>query len=638
MTYQYIDTNGAIQDCDTSGQSSRKCYPDTCSNTKSTFNACSGNTLNAWFSGGSWGYYGRIGDDLIFLYSEVEAPDEYLCNYPRVCGSNYYYSWSYNNFYNYWWYYGYNDYYQNYSNACTSNTWSTGYWWGWSGEQRPKCDDERGDCTFPRLVNCKTRRCVNGTYSSYDNCQAINGEDRKRCCALPTGWNCAENENYDGSAGCDYSYAIVKKTYTVEYELVKDPYVCVEEYPEYPETSCESFYSYYSWYYYYNNGNYFYNNFPVSSYPDKCYTCVTNCDPPQRCVGQSSDGSCVGSCCPGTEPKEHYTKIDTQIFRKSWRFEKEDCACTCQPCLKCSEYDDCTFANYTSLGNSFYYGYDYYSNGLNWGTFSNIGSDCCNQNNFNDYYYGYYYGYYYYAPPLCPNDDFTPPSVKWYCYNGTCQSGSSVPVGAKEFSSKYACLVGGCEHGDGDENRCYEPPNSYTTGLCCDKDFMKNNTDRADQTNSCWTAGPSYTEDIKTNIGTSECRTDISYQAEKCTFKPKYCTMKKVEEVRTTDTYEYEIEMPETVTPGWEACTRSYSGGYYYGGVNAPNYTNLCDPESLQTCINNYNNSTIAPDFDTGKTIVKYSLKYNPEEIVGSTTVKLNVYYCKITTKPCTES
>jgi hypothetical protein len=96
--------------------------------------------------------------------------------------------------------------------------------------------------------------------------------------------------------------------------------------------------------------------------------------------------------------------------------------------------------------------------------------------------------------------------------------------------------------------------------------------------------------------------------------------------------------MPETVTPGWEACTRSYSGGYYYGGVNAPNYTNLCDPESLQTCINNYNNSTIAPDFDTGKTIVKYSLKYNPEAIVGSTTVKLNVYYCKITTKPCTES
>jgi len=161
--------------------------------------ACRTNWWNTgyWNNWWGWGYNWSVyGNNLTFLYSEIDAPEAYRCG-------NYY---SYYNCFNF---YGQN------------------------------CEDmEASSCGQPRIARCKTFNCISD-YNDSNYCTLINGKDREeRCCKAPSNFVCKEGE-------CDYDYEIVKKEYTVEYELVKPAYTCSEKLT-YPEKSCSTYIPVYS--------------------------------------------------------------------------------------------------------------------------------------------------------------------------------------------------------------------------------------------------------------------------------------------------------------------------------------------------------------------------------------------------------
>ena len=169
-----------------------KCF-DSSEICKSSINnmACRTNWWRDGYWGGWWGwgygYWGVYGDNLTYLYTEIEALEAFRCGTINHCAGDYY---------------------------------SSQY-----------CDDlAASSCGKPRIARCKTYGCVSD-FNTNNYCSLINGKDREeRCCTAPSNFECKEGE-------CDYDYEIVKKEYTVEYELVKPSYSCKEKTP-YPESAC----------------------------------------------------------------------------------------------------------------------------------------------------------------------------------------------------------------------------------------------------------------------------------------------------------------------------------------------------------------------------------------------------------------
>jgi hypothetical protein len=294
----FVKTNGKIEYCFDDAE--RQCF-DTDS-TCSTYSANTSCNLGWWWGdywGGWWypGYgWGVYGDNLRYLYTELEAPDEYRCNYTRPFFGRIY------------------------------------------------CDDEisKGANVYPRIARCKTYRCV-GDYNfyQYDYCATINGKDKaSRCCGPPEGFTCKEGE-------CDYDYEIVTKEYSVDYELVRPAYVCKERI-EYPESYCgyktvpliDSCFIHQS----------------SCSPPEKCTTnplCKEDEPPPGPYKLIDTE---IGAGFYYNYFNIYWWWIygwNQGIF---WSYELEDCNCKCPSCATCSEYD-CDFAGYGGMWGWWYSGY-----------------------------------------------------------------------------------------------------------------------------------------------------------------------------------------------------------------------------------------------------------------------------------------
>ena len=191
MSKTYFDKNGQLQYV--ASDETEKCFKDdqVCDSSRGSM-AC---RTNWWYNGywnnwWGWGYnWSAYGDNLTFLYSEIDAPDSLKCN-------------------------GYNP-------NCSN----------FSGQY---CDDvAASSCGKPRIARCKTFGCVSD-YNDNNYCVLINNKDREeRCCKAPSNFECKEGE-------CDYDYEIVKKEYTVEWELVTPSYACIEK-PVYPDSSCTTY-------------------------------------------------------------------------------------------------------------------------------------------------------------------------------------------------------------------------------------------------------------------------------------------------------------------------------------------------------------------------------------------------------------
>lgn len=591
MTYSpssidgYIKLDGSFAYCDQ--DSAKKCVDasQTCSSGQGVM-ACNGN----WWWGGYWSgwwywsyYYGIFGDNMIFLYSEVDAPPEYLCGYPRKCGI---------------------------ATGASSWSWNWGWWNGWYYGQYQYCTEDIGDCNFPRIKNCKTSKCVNSTYSNYwygwsyvnSACSTINGKDREeRCCTKPSNFTCKEGE-------CDYDYEIVKKTYSIEYELVKPSYICHDP-PEELESSCENTFSwyYYGWY----NGAYI--------MPDKCYESKEHCSPKNKCPYKSGNTD-VYWCDPDANKASNgYEEIADEPTQIIWDYPPKDCDTKCVRCIPCGE-DDCTFAWYDN------YNWGWWG----WNSFSyTIGSDCCDNNNY--YWYGNYG-----RPQICPTTVYDDGSGNpWWCSGTDCvqmEEGDETEGFEGPFTSRSACMKG-CNE---DTNKCVEPDPTLTTGLCCDKNFMKQ-VEQA-TTDSCNKQLDRKTVSVKQKICTGKNCADSAYykyNKEMCGYETKFAETEKSVHTKSTKIYEYTPEYPKQRFADYEACNGYYNywwGSYYGQGIcNVDQYAKCQADWAAQNGGNDCPSNTTKP-LQINKT------NFKAQEVVSSATVSLVAVFCKMTTKQCQPS
>ena len=547
----YIKLDGKFVYCD--NDSNKKCLDASklCS-ARDGMMSC-GNWWGSGYWSGWWNwsyYYGFFGDNLIFLYNEIDAPEEYICGYPREC------------------------------DIYTAG-YSYGWWYGWYGNQL--CEQDIGDCNYPRIKNCKTNRCVYDTYTGYYDyyygyygygtaCNTISGKDRAdRCCKKPEDFQCEEGE-------CDYDYEIVKKTYSIEYELVKPSYFCNDPPPN-PTTSC--------------NGT-------TTTVNDKCYESLSYCGPknncPQNYYGDDTD---YYWCDPdATKPSKGYSEIAEEVYQTIWDYPPTDCDSPCARCIECSE-DDCNFAYY----NSYNWGWG------SWSYFSNIGSDCCDG--------GGSYG----RPGICPTDIMDDGSGNpWWCTGTDCvqmEEGDETESFTGPFASRLSCIKA-CND---DTNKCVEPDPNVTTGLCCDKTFMKQ-LDTALK-NECNEQIPNKSQKVKETlcVGTN-CQDSaiFTYSKEICGYKSKYSPVTKTVHNKSYKIYEYAIPIPEKNFA--DACV------------------NYCNQDSYDACRKNFADVWGSNDCpkNTQKAIYTQTTKYNPQEIVGTATVSVIAVFCKVTTKKCVPS
>ena len=547
MTSTYITKSGDIEYC--YKDSNQKCFDkgETC-NSRNGRMACN----TGWWLSGWWdrwwgwnGYWGVYGDNLTYLYTEIDAPDEYICGYNRPCFT------------------------------------------------RVHCDDELTDgvCAYPRIKRCKTYRCV-GDFNNYyyNHCSTVNGKDREqRCCKAPSDFSCEEGE-------CDYDYEIVKKEYTIEYELVRPAHSCTER-PEYPETHCSNY---------------------IPTYNDTCYIHQASCSPQEKCLATGQQPSCVEDT-----PPDEYELVDTEVGGLSnylysywywfystpgitWDYELDDCDCKCSRCTACDNYD-CDFAGYG-------YGYGYY--GWGWGGyFDGIGSDCCGSP-------GYYTGYSWVGYPInwwggiCPEKQGDGSTKPWYCSEG----GDCAQVDDTEedfdgslFASGPYTSYTSCREACSDDNKCIPPDRNYTRGLCCDENFKKQID--SIKKDSCSSIGPTYKEKVKKSLcSAGDCATDVvtSYEKQMCTIdNSKFCTTSKVERTRSRKTYSYNPPIPDQA---FEIICDS------------------CNPSTNEECQKNPNSK--CPSGTEAK-VIKIVNNFNPEEIISTASVKMVTVFCKITTKKC---
>lgn len=552
----YVKLDGSFAYCD--NDANKKCVD--ASQVCSSYNGMM--SCGNWWGSGYWSgwwnwsyYYGFFGDNLIFLYSEVEAPDEYLCGYPRKCGI----------------YTGIWD-------------WGWEWWFGWFYNQY--CTDDIGDCNYPRIKSCKTPRCVYGTYSNYyygygDICNYINGKDRAdRCCKKPENFSCEEGE-------CDYDYEIVKKTYSIEYELVKPSYFCNDPPPN-PVSSCDG---------------------TVAVVAEKCYEEHDHCGPKNKCPQTSSDEEGNPTkyywCDPAnTKPSKGYTEMDDQPYAVIWDYPPTDCESDCSRCIACDE-DDCTFAYY----DTYNWGWGY------WSFFNTIGSDCCDSAG----YFGQYG-----RPSICPSkitDDGS--GNPWWCTGTDCvqmEPGDETEGFTGPFASRMSCMSE-CNE---DTNKCIPPDPSITTGLCCDTKFMEQMEKALES--ECNEQIDRKTQKVKETLCTGKNCQDsatFNYSKEMCGYQPKYQQVEKSVHTRSRKLYEYAPEIPKQNFADFSKCS--------YAICNQDNYAKCRADFAAQWGGND------CPS-NSKRILEKQTAQFKKEEVVGTSTVSVVVVFCKVTTKPCVPS
>jgi hypothetical protein len=599
----YIKLDGSFAYCD--DDPDKKCVDGSqvcstgsrSSDEKNVYNGSGMMSCGNWWGSGywtgwwNWSYsYGFLGDNLIFLYSEVDAPDEYVCGYPRNCGT-------YGGFFG----------------------WS---WWWWFGGFSYYCSEDTGDCNYPRIKSCKTNRCVDNTYGYYYSssiCDYINGKDRAdRCCKKPENFSCKEGE-------CDYEYEIVKKTYSIEYELVKPSYWCQDP-PELPATSCTPIQN------------------VINFASDKCYETKSYCGPKNKCPTISTDEKNNPKetywCDPdATKPSKGYTELADEPFAVVWDYPPKDCNTNCSRCIPCDE-DDCTFAYY-----------DTYNWGWGgWSFFNNIGTDCCDS--------GGLYG----RPSLCPSEIIDDGSGNpWWCSGTDCvqmAEGEETEGFTGPFTSRISCMSK-CNE---DTNKCIPPDPSITRGLCCDKKFMDQMEKALEETQcneqierktqnvtqilctgndgistsdgSKWIPEKSGADVVVgsvnfnnslTNFNSVSCENipTFKYTKEICGYQPKYAEVEKTIHTRSNKIYEYAPEIPKQYFQDFAQC----------GSV-------VCDQDAYAQCRKNFADTWGGNDCPSNsKTpLIKQNGKFNAQEIVSTATVSVVVVFCKVTTKPCAPS
>lgn len=512
MSKTYFDKNGTLQYA--VKDENEKCFSQTCNIRTGTSDEKSGADVqigdstqgvvpamscrtswwtngywnNWWGWGGNWGVYG---DNLTYLYTEIDAPEAYRCGNIDNC---YYYN-PYDPYYSWW-----------------------NYWW-----YSLDCEDmQASSCARPRIARCKTYGCVsdyNSYYSGY-NCDIVNGKDREiRCCKAPSNFECKEGE-------CDYDYEIVKKEYTVEYELVRPAYSCIEKY-KYPKTSCV----------------------PHTSIPSSNIFCeqnITECstDPEAKC--ETGYNWWFNGKCPENpeKPKEGYEKeISTSTSVVSF-WELDDCNCgynkdsgyySCPSCYKCEDFEDCNY-DLRASNNGWYWN--------NYGFGGYIGDDCCNSG-----YWGWgWWGYWGFGP--CPIDAGDGSENPWWCDGSECMqkaSGEELETDSGPYTTYLKCMEN-ClkDEKSGSTNKCIADSKSYTRGYCCDTNFieqMQNNIK-----NGCYEEGPKYTKNTKEKICSADvCSNDLIVERgdDMCTYSTKYCPSHKVTQTNTGVLYTYDPPIQE---------------------------------------------------------------------------------------------
>lgn len=451
----YIGTDGVLVYADP--DSVRKCLPynSTCTSSYAP-SACGesffiGRSWIGWWGwGNGWGYYG---DNLTYLYSEIDAPEWAYC-------ADYYYGW-----------------------------WGTFRDCNLNGGD---CEMTNTDCGHPRIKTCKRYSCIGYLI---DDCSLINGKDKEqRCCAKPNGFKCEEGE-------CDYTFSIVKKEYSVEYERVSGGGQCEDNksfYENYPESSCGT-------------------NPPV--YNDTCVEYVYGCYPPNPC----NETQCIeplgkeGWKKEGDEPSNWYGWWGyAGVF---WRYDKIDCNCKCDDCAECSEYP-CN-----SYGGSSYYPYGWGAWG---GYYGGIGSDCCGK-----------------PTAICQKQQGDGSDNPWFCSGSACVQ---LPYGSDESKSMegpyttYLSCMQNCNMTD--TNNCIEPDiNILSQDDCCNKEYINK------KLSECEDRGRSYTksQSITLCTDTAGCGGNAIYniKREKCTTKTKQCKTQKVDSISGWWTFTIERKGPE---------------------------------------------------------------------------------------------
>jgi hypothetical protein len=543
----YIKLDGKFVYCD--DDADKKCGESVCS-TRNGKMPC-GNWWGSGYWSGWWNwsyYYGFLGDNLIFLYNEVEAPDEYLCGYPRQC--NVFGGWWFGNFFGQY------------------------------------CSEDIGDCNYPRIKSCKTSRCVDTTYSNYyygygDFCNTLDGKDRAdRCCKKPEDFECKEGE-------CDYDYEIVKKTYSIEYELVKPSYFCSDPPPN-VASSCDGGFA--------ANAN------------SSCYEERNYCGPKNKCPQISSDEKGIIQeyywCDPdATKPSKGYTEMSEEQYQVIWDYPPDDCDTNCTRCIPCDE-EDCNFAWY----DNYNWGWGY------WSYFGTIGSDCCDSSGFGQYS----------RPQICPTtvtDDGS--GNPWWCTGTDCvqmAEGEETVGFTGPFSSRSSCIRS-CQD---ETNKCFAPDPTTTTGLCCDRDFMEK-VEKALE-NECNEQTPRKTQKVKQTLCSGKnCQDSVifNYSKEICGYQPKYASVTKTVHTKSRKLFSYSPKIPDKNFADYQQCSGS-----------------ICNEDNYAKCRENFAAFWGGNDCpsNTTRAIITQTSKFNPQEIVGSATVSVVAVFCKVTTKPCVPS
>lgn len=518
--------------------------------------------------------------NMIYLYSIIEAPNEYLDNYPRTCVddiSRGRFGW-----YNWWWfdyyYYPQTDY--NYTNA---------------GIIYRDCNDNLGDCSYPRIKKCKTPSKIKKDVLYYRT--KIEGEDKlNRCCKKSESFTCD---------GCDYEFYTISKTYSIDYELVKPSYICSNK-PDFPDKKCDNLrflFQFYQQPLVHNDTEFLLRNY---------------CSPESKCFPKVCDPSNVNI-------PSGYSVLTEEDREQLIAYYPEGCVSTgCPSCVASSNSSCCdndplisTTMTDTSFLNNFPYFYldpsnsgCYYGIGV-WGPYG--------WNNLWGWHYGYgwnycYGGYNQYIgndcceirPVVCPY--FTESTDFWWRVDGECVQSKERPSFATNgpYNTKEDCDF------NNSTNTCVSAQGYYAVASCCNPPSVtgpcyESGTITMDRTITLCDNGP---DDIA----------KFSYSEDQCYVKSKYIA--SLPEPRN---YKDMILSHNPVIPdtAWDSFTSCRNLTY--------------DPVAYRECVNYYTNNGAIPEYCsiTEEPVFPIELTFIPEEIVDETTVSMTFVYCVIKSKNC---
>ena len=566
---------------------------------------CSG--TSRWSYRGLWGSGWGIQDraSYSYLYQTYNIPPELWCNYHRPCKGvvnaiNYFCgnsSWSWG--WNFWGYYGWSSF----LSCGVSNSIFT-----FSGTSPPSfmyqslntvlcAEVGEEDCAYPRLKNCLRPYCVSPSISNA--CDDIIGKDFQQGCCKSGG--CGTEEE------CKITASTITQTYSIDYEIVKPAYSCVEDFPVLPETSAVG-------------------NFTV--YSDTCRSCTYGCSPDITCRAEWDTTECY--CCDAETPNEdaEWTEIVRWDTEKTIRYEVKDCAAT--TCSVCADCEGSCLRN-----SNQYYGYNYINR-----AHSYIGSDCCNTgwSSSNNGYWSWNYGYgsghtdwwriqnsgfVYWSVPVCP-DNSIGPNQNYYCPGSSCSvldRDNDIVKNLSAYSSKASCerYCGNFDAWLDGSSQCFSTKPAYVTGLACSKSFREQY-----QNNPCYEQGPGYkTEEvIVVNPPDPKCFApaggsvqEYRFYTDYISFKPKYRKAELVEAISYWKAWETSIDT--SYPQAWRCAS------------HLP-----CGAAGFAACMENVVSACQYPE-PLGNSLITYSIAYNPPEILSSVTAELTVYFCKLLYGEC---